>query len=358
MKRRTERPELLAPAGSAEALYAAVEAGADAVYLGVADSDFNARAYARNLTHQELSSLIPYAHAHGTRVYVAMNTLQYDRELSAFADEVAELEALGADALIVADVGCMRLIAERYPHIELHASTQAFAHNLATADALADLGCSRVVLARETSLTDFSAITAAARAEIEVFLHGALCVSHSGQCLFSSIVGGRSGNRGACAQPCRLPYNGSYPLSLKDLCLASHIPALLSSGVSSLKIEGRMKSADYVFGVTTVYRRLLDEGRAATADEIEALGRLFSRDGFTDAYFTERIGPRMLGVRRESDKAESRSAEKREFSPLPVPICAEATVRADEPLSLSALIPNPRRPMRRCLSRPRGKGRG
>ena len=330
MKRKSALPELLAPAGSPAALYAAVEAGADAVYLGLRDPSSNARAAAVNFSIEELSSLIPYCHGHGVKVYVTLNTLCHSAHLSRLTELAVSLDGLGADALIVADPGLAKRLSEACPTLPLHASTQAFCHSTRTADALYDMGFSRVVLARETSRENMARVTEKARAETEVFLHGALCVSHSGQCLFSSLVGGRSGNRGLCAQPCRLPYNGKALLSLKDLCLASHIPSLIEMGVASLKIEGRMKSPSYVYEVTRIYRRLLDEGRAATQGEIAHLARVFSRDGFTDGYFTGKLA-RMTGVRREEDKAASRAAEQeRAFSPLPIPITGEAVIKGGE----------------------------
>lgn len=330
MKRTDALPELLAPAGSPAALYAAVEAGADAVYLGLRHPSSNARAAAVNFSVEELSSVIPYCHGHGVKVYVTVNTLCHSAHLSPLTELAVSLDAMGVDALIVADLGLVGCLSEACPTLPLHASTQAFCHSTRTADALYDMGFSRVVLARETNKENMARITENAKAETEVFVHGALCVSHSGECLFSSLVGGRSGNRGLCAQPCRLPYNGKPLLSLKDLCLASHIPALIGMGVASLKIEGRMKSPSYVYEVTRIYRRLLDEGRAATAEEIQHLAKVFSRDGFTDGYFTGRLA-RMTGVRREEDKAASRTTEQeRGFSPLPIPITGEAVIKGGE----------------------------
>lgn len=334
MKRREDLPELLSPAGSEDALLAAVAGGADAVYLGVSEGASNARTLAENFTREQLSRLIPLAHAHGVRIYVTLNTLTYGRELSELTELAAYLFDIGADGVIVADLGLAACIRARVPQLPLHASTQAFAHSTRSADALAALGFSRVVLARELSQGDIRSVTEHARPETEVFLHGALCVSHSGQCLFSSLVGGRSGNRGACAQPCRLPYSGGYPLSLKDYALARHIPALIDSGVASLKIEGRMKSPAYVYGVTKIYRRLLDERRAATDAEMEALARIFSRDGLTDGYFKKSLS-HMGGVRRAEDKAASREVTA-EIPPLsPVELTGRAVIRRGAPISLT-----------------------
>ena len=307
MKRKTALPELLAPAGSPEALYAAIEAGADAVYVGGRHS---ARAFAKNFDEPELLDGIRYAHLHGKKVYIALNTLLFDRELAevlSYADRVA---AMGVDAAIVADLGLTSLLRRELPGLALHASTQCFIHNRDTADFYATMGAERIVAARECSLSSIRDLCENAFAEVEVFLHGALCVSHSGQCLFSSLVGGRSGNRGECAQPCRLPYGKGYPLSLSDLALAGHIPSLIDAGIASLKIEGRMKAPAYVAGVTGIYRRLLDEGRCATPEEWQTLTRLFSRSGFTDKYLTARHTEPMTGIRTAEDKAESRLCEE------------------------------------------------
>lgn len=240
MRRKSELPELLAPAGSFEALVAAVEAGADAVYIGA--KRFGARAYAKNFDTGEISRALSYCRLWGVRLYVTLNTLITDREMDEAIELACELYKIGVDALIVADLGLIREIRRRLPDFELHASTQMSVHNTKGADEAYRLGCARVVPARELSQDNIRKITENSPAEVEVFLHGALCVSFSGQCLFSSLVGGRSGNCGECAQPCRLPYNGKYPLSLSDLSLAAHIPELIELGVSSLKIEGRMKS--------------------------------------------------------------------------------------------------------------------
>lgn len=332
-KRRTALPELLSPAGTMECFYAAVEAGADAVYVG--GELFSARAFAGNFSREELSRAVVYAHAYGVKLYVAVNTLLFDGELPEALDYVGYLDEIGVDAVIVADMGLAAAIALQYPRLPMHASTQASVHDSTAASAAAALGFSRVVPARELSRENIAALVEETPTEIEVFLHGALCVCHSGQCLFSSLVGGRSGNRGACAQPCRLPYREGYALSLKDLCLADYIPDLIELGVASLKIEGRMKSASYVYGVTRIYRRLLDERRAATAEEKATLARLFSRSGFTDGYFVSSLGKEMLGVRSQKDKDESRTIEERPFSPKPIQIEAEAVLEAGRPASLS-----------------------
>ena len=330
------KPELLSPAGSPLALRAAVEGGADAVYMGM--SSFNARIYAKNFTTEELRESIRLAHAYGTKVYIALNTMIYDRELDAFLRAAEEAYLCGADALIVADLGGAEAIRRRVP-IELHASTQMAGHNADAARLLSSRGFSRMVAARELGREDLATLVRTSPIETEVFVHGALCVCHSGQCLFSSLVGGRSGNRGECAQPCRLPYRTgkgeSYPLSLKDLSLAEHLPALCGMGVASLKIEGRMKSPEYVRDVTRIWRRLLDESRGATAAEMRELAEIFSRGGFTDGYYTGRIDRRMLGVRSQNDKDASRKLEPFVEITRKLPISLSATVRANEPMSLT-----------------------
>ncbi len=318
-------PELLAPAGSEQALRAAIAAGADAVYLGA--TQFSARASARNFDRPALAAAITAAHKAGVKVYLALNTLITDRQMKQALELAAYAYQSGADALIIADLGLASLIHQSFPGFPLHASTQCSGHSAAGAKQLAALGFSRMVCARELSEEAIAELTEKSPIPIELFVHGALCVSASGQCLFSSIVGGRSGNRGECAQPCRLPYNGRTPLSLKDLSLAAHIPALLRTGVASLKIEGRMKSPAYVYTVTSVFRRLLNQRRAATDSEIEELERMFSREGFTDGYFTGRFAG-MNGVRRESDKAATRQAEQR--------ACADTRQAAASPFSGAA----------------------
>ena len=305
-------PELLAPAGSPLAFDAAIEGGADAIYVG--GVSFNARINAKNFTPDELKSAIARAHSYGVKVYIAANTLILDRELDEYLRAAEQAYLYGADALIVADIGAARELSKRIP-IELHASTQLSGHNVAAAEHLARNGFSRMVCAREMSREDLATFCKQSPIESEVFVHGALCVCHSGQCLFSSLVGGRSGNRGECAQPCRLPYRSAkgkqeYPLSLKDLSLAEHISELCEMGVSSFKIEGRMKSPEYVRDVVSVWRRLLDSGRDASEEDMRELAKAFSRGGFTDGYYVGRVGRGMLGVRSEADKRDSASASR------------------------------------------------
>lgn len=305
-------PELLAPAGSYEALRAAVCAGADAVYFGA--EGYNARAAAKNFDTGHIERAAALCRANGVHTYVTMNTLVFDREADAWLTAAERIWRCGIDAFITADIGAALLLKSNIPDVRLHASTQMAAHNRTHADMLASLGFSRVVAARELCSEDLREMCRSA-AEIEIFIHGALCVCQSGGCLMSSLVGGRSGNRGCCAQPCRLPYNNAYPLSLKDNCLAGHIRGICTLGAASLKIEGRLKSSDYVYGTVKIYRRLLDEKRDARPEEIRELAGIFSRGGFTDGYFTGNHTD-MLGMRAGADMEATRKAS-------PAVLCAD-----------------------------------
>lgn len=291
-------PELLSPAGSLRALTAAVDAGCDAVYFG--GREYSARAYAGNFDLRETAYAVDLCRDRGVKTYVTMNTEVFDRELSGWLSFAEFLIRRGVSALIVTDIGAASELRRRFPEAVLHASTQAGVSDTASARLMRDLGFSRVVLSRELPLRDIREIVSESGIETEMFIHGALCVSVSGQCLMSSMIGGRSGNRGECAQPCRLPYCGRCALSLKDCCLARRIPEIISSGVTSLKIEGRMKSPDYVYEVTRIYRKLLDERRACTEEEYAQLLEVFSRSGFTDAYFTGKSRDGMCGTRPEN----------------------------------------------------------
>lgn len=297
-------PELLSPAGSPEALRAAVAGGADAVYFGA--KSFSARSFAENFDEDAIKNAVRYCRALGVKTYMTVNIQLSDRELGEAAETIFRAYRYGVDAFIVADVGLANYVHTVCPEIELHASTQATGLNVYSADELKKIGFSRVVAPREISRRDLEILIKNSPIETELFVHGAICVSCSGQCLMSSVIGGRSGNRGECAQPCRLPYGKSgYALSLKDMCLAGHLTELSEMGVASLKIEGRMKSPEYVYGVTKIYRTLLDEGRNAGEKELAALSSLFSRSGFTCGYYTGKIGREMLGVRTADDKKES-----------------------------------------------------
>lgn len=296
--------ELLSPAGSPEGVIAAVQNGADAVYMGM--GAFNARRGAKNFTDEEFVKAVRYCHVRGCKVYVTLNTLVNDREMRDAVAAAKLASDAGADALIVQDLGMSYAIRCALPDIPLHASTQMSLHNLAGVEAAAEMGITRAVLARELSFEQIRFITKNASIETEVFVHGALCFCHSGQCYMSTLIGRRSGNRGLCAQPCRLQYSlggrmDDHPLSLKDNCLVDQIRRLEEAGVASLKIEGRMKRPEYTGIVTGVYAKAIREQRNPDKEEMELLEKTFSRQGFTQGYF---IGDKldMFGVRSEPDK--------------------------------------------------------
>ena len=296
--------ELLSPAGSPEGVIAAVQNGADAVYMGM--GAFNARRGAKNFTDEEFVKAVRYCHVRGCKVYVTLNTLVNDREMRDAVAAAKLASDAGADALIVQDLGMSYAIHCALPDIPLHASTQMSLHNLAGVEAAAEMGITRAVLARELSFEQIRFITKNASIETEVFVHGALCFCHSGQCYMSALIGRRSGNRGLCAQPCRLQYSlggrmDDHPLSLKDNCLVDQIRRLEEAGVASLKIEGRMKRPEYTGIVTGVYAKAIREQRNPDKEEMELLEKTFSRQGFTQGYF---IGDKldMFGVRSEPDK--------------------------------------------------------
>ena len=292
--------ELLSPAGSLDALHAAVCNGADAVYLGA--EGFNARAGARNFTLDELPEAVRYCHVRGVRVYLTLNTLVTDRELPKVAEHITAAARAGVDALIVQDLGVAALSRQIAPQLALHASTQLTVHSLEGVRELAALGFSCVVLSRELPREEIAYICRNSPVRIEVFAHGALCMCYSGQCYMSAVIGRRSGNRGQCAQPCRLPYGygrfeNRYPMSLKDNCLIRYLGELARMGVASLKLEGRMKRPEYVAIVTGIYRAALD-GREVRSSDLSALRAAFSREGFTEGYYLGRTGPQMFGTRQ------------------------------------------------------------
>ena len=334
--------EILSPAGSPEALRAAVCAGANAVYLGF--GQFNARRGAKNFTREEFAAAVSYCHLRGVKVYLTLNTLCSDREMAEAVDCAAQASKLGADAVLVQDMGLVRALRQCAPDLPVHASTQMTIHNLDGVKQAAALGMTRAVLARELSRRDIAYICERSPIEIEVFVHGALCMCYSGQCFMSSVIGGRSGNRGMCAQPCRLPYGwgeelaGGHPLSLKDMSLAGHLQELRDMGVASAKIEGRMKRPEYVYVVTKVYADALREGREPTPEELGRLEQAFSRQGFTDGYFMERKGSDMFGVREEAKNpkelfAQAKAAYEKGEGPG-VPVKLYAMVRAGEPVQV------------------------
>jgi len=299
-------PELLAPAGSFDALRAAAWAGANAVYLG--GKSFNARASATNFSDDELAKAIIFAHRSNVKVYVTVNTLLKDNEVELAVGFLNDLYNMGADAVIIQDLGLLKLAVQYVPKLERHASTQTTITSLAGMQALKDLGAQRVVLARELTASEVREIAQEALVPVEMFVHGALCVAYSGQCLFSSLIGGRSGNRGQCAQPCRLPFKGStaYPLSPKDLCLVEHVPELLSLGASSWKIEGRLKRPEYVAEVVSIYRNAIDKVEqggvfSVTSSEITRLQQAFNR-GFTQGYFHGKPGAELYSGSRPDNR--------------------------------------------------------
>ena len=296
--------ELLSPAGSPEAVIAAVQNGADAVYLGL--GGFNARRGAKNFTDEEFEKAVRYCHVRGCKVHVALNTLVDDRELESALTTAKLASDVGADALIVQDLGLVKAIRHSLPDIPIHASTQMSIHNLAGVEAAAELGVTRAVLARELSFEQIKFITKNASIETEIFVHGALCFCHSGQCYMSALIGRRSGNRGMCAQPCRMQYSlggrmDDYPLSLKDNCLVQYLDEIEQAGVACLKIEGRMKRPEYTAIVTGIYSKALREHRQPTPEEMAALEKAFSRSGFTQGYFNG-DKKNMFGTRSEPDK--------------------------------------------------------
>ena len=295
--------ELLSPAGSMEALKAAVQNGANAVYLGC--GTFNARQGAKNFTPQTLEEAVKYCHVRGVAVHLTLNTLVSDREIDQVSELIRHAASCGVDAFIVQDLGVLQLCRRIAPRVSVHGSTQLTVHSLPGVLLCAAWGMSRVVLSRELSRDEIRYITDNSPIEIEVFAHGALCMCYSGQCYLSAAIGGRSGNRGRCAQPCRQSYGFSrwenqYPLSLKDNCLVRELMELEAMGVASIKLEGRMKRAEYVAAVTAVYRKALDTG-TVTRPMMEDLMNAFNRQGFTDGYYTGRTGPGMFGTRVEKE---------------------------------------------------------
>jgi len=293
--------ELLAPAGSMDALKAAVQNGANAVYLGC--GPFNARQSAKNFTPQTLKDAVKYCHIRGVDVHLTLNTLVTDKEIPQLTELIRHAATCCVDAFIVQDLGVVQLCRQIAPHIPIHGSTQMTIHSLAGVQLCAAMGIKRVVLSRELNRDEIRYICANSPIEIEVFAHGALCMSYSGQCYMSAMIGGRSGNRGRCAQPCRQSYGyhhweEKYPLSLKDNCLVHYLQELEEMGVASLKLEGRMKRPEYVATVTAVYRKALDEAQVTRSME-EALLTAFNRQGFTDGYYTNRVNRKMFGIRLE-----------------------------------------------------------
>ncbi len=327
--------ELLAPAGSLEILKGVIESGADAVYVG--GSMFGARAYANNFTEEELLEAIDFAHLRGVKVYLTVNTLIKNSEFSKLYDYLLPYYKRGLDAVIVQDIGVVKAIHEYFPSMEIHTSTQMTVTGADGVRFLSQFGVTRVVMAREVSLAEMKRIHEETGMELEAFVHGALCYSYSGQCLFSSILGGRSGNRGRCAQPCRLPYTvegkkDEYILSLKDMCGIKALDKLHDAGVYSLKIEGRMKQLEYACGVVKYYRSYIDSMNPVTDADYDRIKALGNRCGFTDRYYFDHNGSDMVTYVKPnfvSNAAES-SPEKRKLS-----IEGELVLREGEPGSLT-----------------------
>ncbi len=333
--------ELLAPAGNSEAVRAAVRSGADAVYLGC--GQFNARRNAHNLTKEELADAVTFCHVRGVKVYFTLNTLITDRELPEAVSLAVWASQSGADAILVQDLGLVRVLRQSAPDLPIHASTQMTIHSLDGILAAADLGIRRVVLSRELSRQDLAYLCEHSPIETEVFVHGSLCICYSGQCYMSSVIGERSGNRGLCAQPCRLMYGwegqaDEYPLSQKDMSLARHLRELSNLGVTCVKIEGRMKRPEYVAVVTKVYADALREGKDPTAQDLHAMEEAFSRQGFTDGYFENELGPQMFGIHENAPEpkklyAMAKSSYEKESGPG-VSVRFYAMIRSGQPIQV------------------------
>ena len=328
--------ELLAPAGSMEALRAAVQNGANAVYLGC--GSFNARQGAKNFTPQMLTEAVKYCHVRGVAVHLTLNTLVSDRETGDVAALIKQAALSGVDAFIVQDLSVIQLCKQIAPHIPIHGSTQMTIHSLPGVLMCAAWGLSRVVLSRELGRDEIHYICANSPIEIEVFAHGALCMCYSGQCYLSAAIGGRSGNRGRCAQPCRQSYGygrweNKYPLSLKDNCLVTYLQELQSMGVASIKLEGRMKRPEYVAAVTNVYRSALDSG-IVTQPMMDTLLAAFNRQGFTDGYYTGQTGAGMFGIREDKyDDNKWLQAVRQSYETAEnglVPVTFHATITENE----------------------------
>lgn len=327
--------ELLAPAGSLEIFKGVIESGADAVYVG--GSMFGARAYANNFTEEELLEAIDFAHLRGVKVYLTVNTLIKNSEFSKLYDYLLVYYKRGLDAVIVQDIGVVKAIHEYFPSMEIHTSTQMTVTGADGVRFLSQFGVTRVVMAREVSLAEMKRIHEETGMELEAFVHGALCYSYSGQCLFSSILGGRSGNRGRCAQPCRLPYTvegkkDEYILSLKDMCGIKALDKLHDAGVYSLKIEGRMKQLEYACGVVKYYRSYIDSKKPVSDADYDRIKALGNRCGFTDRYYFDHNGSDMVTYVKPNfvSNAAEPSPEKRKLS-----IEGELVLREGEPGSLT-----------------------
>ena len=346
-------PELLAPAGNYEAFLGALNAGADAFYLG--GERFGARAYADNFTTEEICRALKTAHFHHKKIYLTVNTLVKEKELDEIYGYLLPLYEAGLDGVIVQDIGVMQYIGRLFPDLALHASTQMTLTGSLGAGFLEQLGVTRVVPARELSLDEIVQLKRETGMEVECFIHGAMCYCYSGQCLFSSILGGRSGNRGRCAQPCRLPYSvyqeekcvrkECYPLSLKDMCTLSYLPALIEAGIDSFKIEGRMKKPEYAAGVTALYRKYIDlyeknpEGYRVQESDMKQLRKLYIRSDIQTGYYEKHNGKEMITVHKPSylgsDDALLAGLRKRYITEPPqATVSMKAMLKVGEPVLL------------------------
>lgn len=335
MNMRNRDFELLAPAGNINIFKAVIEAGADAVYVG--GSMFGARAYANNFYEEELLYAIDYAHLKGVKVYLTVNTLLKNDEIEKLYDYLLPFYERGLDAVLVQDLGALKLIHDRFPDLAIHTSTQMTVTGIDGVRFLKQFGVQRVVMAREVSLAEMKEIHEKCGMEIEAFVHGALCYSYSGQCLFSSMLGGRSGNRGRCAQPCRLPYcvgnkKDTYILSLKDMCGIKDLQKLKESGVYSLKIEGRMKQAGYASGVVAYYRRYIDSMKEVSDKDYKNIAGLGNRCGFTDKYYFEHNGTDMVTFEKPNFVSDA-SDELPQFSKIKIQ--GKLTLKEAEPGALT-----------------------
>ena len=335
MNMRNRDFELLAPAGNINIFKAVIEAGADAVYVG--GSMFGARAYANNFDEEELLYAIDYAHLKGVKVYLTVNTLLKNDEIEKLYDYLLPFYERGLDAVLVQDLGALKLIHDRFPDLAIHTSTQMTVTGIDGVEFLKQFGVQRVVMAREVSLAEMKEIHEKCGMEIEAFVHGALCYSYSGQCLFSSMLGGRSGNRGRCAQPCRLPYcvgnkKDTYILSLKDMCGIKDLQKLKESGVYSLKIEGRMKQAGYASGVVAYYRRYIDSMKEVSDKDYKNIAGLGNRCGFTDKYYFEHNGTDMVTFEKPNFVSDA-SDELPQFSKIKIQ--GKLTLKEAEPGALT-----------------------
>lgn len=351
-----KKPELLAPAGDYTCFQAALKAGADAVYIG--GQRFGARAYAGNFSDTEVVDALKEAHFYGKRLYLTVNTLLKQNEIGELEDFIGPFYEAGLDGVIVQDIGALSLLGTLFPGLELHASTQMTVTDVRGAEFLKQLGVCRVVPARELTLGEIEALCRESGMEVEAFIHGAMCYCYSGQCFFSSLLGGRSGNRGRCAQPCRQPYrilpgqNGQecYPLSLKDMCTIEFIPELIKAGIDSFKIEGRMKKPEYVAGVTSVYRRRIDacldspDGAGkVSASDMHILSSLYIRSEISGGYYHRHNGREMITLDQPGyvgcDEAVLQNIRSGILEPeLTVPVILEASLHPGQPLRLKAVL--------------------